>query len=242
MNKEIPYPRRQFVRRMLKSGIAVAFGVLAKIEVNGRENLPEGGPLLVVGNHFNFLDPLTFIHVLPYPLEFVGGAKMPNAPGITHMFQRMFGVIPTARGTVSRDTFYGAESILRQNGVLGIFPEGGSWATVLRPARPGAAYLAWRTGARILPIGIDGTPKFFKRLRHGAAKVTLNIGKPYGPVNTDPGKRPNREELDEVGHMIMRSIAALIPAEARGYYSDDPAIRAAALGTEIYPFAHAAEL
>ena len=40
MNKEIPYPRRQFVRRMLKSGIAVAFGVLAKIEVNGENAHP----------------------------------------------------------------------------------------------------------------------------------------------------------------------------------------------------------
>jgi len=52
--------------------------------INGRENLPKGGPLIVVGNHFHFLDPLMFIHLLPYPAEFVGGAKMPNAPGATH--------------------------------------------------------------------------------------------------------------------------------------------------------------
>lgn len=242
MKKEIPYPRRQFIRRTLKSGIALAFGLLADVEINGRENLPEGGPLLVVGNHFHFLDPLTFIHALPYPLEFVGGAKMPNAPGLTHFLQRMFGVIPTARGSVSRDTLYGAESILRQNGVLGIFPEGGSWATVLRPARPGAAFLAWRTGAPILPIGIDGTVKFFQRMRHGRVKLTLNIGKPFNPARPEPGKRPSREELDELGHTIMRSIAPLIPANLRGYYSDDPAIREAARGTEIYPFATAAEI
>ncbi len=242
MRKEIPYPRRQFIRRIMKSGIALAFGVLADVEINGRENLPPGGPLLVVGNHFNFLDPLTFIHAMPYPMEFVGGAKMPNAPKITHFLQKMFGVIPTARGTVSRDTFFGAESILRQNGVLGIFPEGGSWATVLRPARPGAAFLAWRTNARILPVGIDGTVKFFDRLRKGRVKITINIGVPYGPLNTDPAKRPSREELDDIGHTIMRSIAPLIPSERRGFYSDDPAIRAAARGTEIYPFATAAEI
>nr|MBP8997083.1 1-acyl-sn-glycerol-3-phosphate acyltransferase [Anaerolineaceae bacterium] len=133
MTKTIPYPRRQFIRGILKSGIALAFGLLADIKVNGRENLPAGGPLIVVGNHFHFLDPLMFIHLLPYPAEFVGGAKMPNAPTSVHFLERMFGVIPTARGTVSRDTPYGAESILRQNGVLAIFPEVGSWATVLRP-------------------------------------------------------------------------------------------------------------
>lgn len=242
MRKHIPYPRRQFIRRILKSGIALAFGVLADVKINGRENLPAGGPLIVVGNHFHFLDPLMFVHLLPYPAEFIGGAKMPNAPTATHFLQRMFGVIPTARGTVSRDTLYGAESILKQNGVLGIFPEGGSWATVLRPPRPGAAFLAWRTGAQILPIGIDGAVGFFKHIGKRRAPVTLNIGKPFGPLTSASNGRPSREELDEMGHEIMRHIAELIPAEKRGFYSDDPAIREAARGTEIYPFANTAEV
>lgn len=242
MRKHIPYPRRQLIRRILKSGIALAFGILADVKINGRENLPKGGPLIVVGNHFHFLDPLMFVHVLPYPAEFIGGAKMPNAPAATHFLQRMFGVIPTARGSVSRDTLYGAESILKQNGVLGIFPEGGSWATVLRPPRPGAAFLAWRTGARILPIGIDGSVGFFKHIGKRRAPVTLNIGQPFGPLSNASNGRPSREELDEMGHEIMRHIAELIPPEKRGFYSDDPAIRAAALGTEIYPFANTAEV
>ncbi len=242
MRKHIPYPRRQFIRRFFKTAIAVAFGVLADVRINGRENLPKSGPLIVVGNHFHFLDPLMFIHLLPYPAEFVGGAKMPNAPAATHFLQRMFGVIPTARGTVSRDTLYGAESILKQNGVLGIFPEGGSWATVLRPPRPGTAFLAWRNEARILPVGIDGTVGFFTNIRKGRVPITLNIGKPFGPLKSASASRPSREELDEMGHDIMRHIAELIPPEKRGFYSDDPAIRAAALGTEIYPFANTAEV
>ncbi len=242
MRKHIPYPRRQFIRRVLKAGIAVAFGVLADIKINGRENLPKTGPLIVVANHFHFLDPLMVVHLLPYPAEFIGGAKMPNAPAATHFLQRMFGVIPTARGTVSRDTLYGAESILKQNGVLAIFPEGGSWATVLRPPRPGTAFLAWRNEARILPIGIDGSVGFFKNIRKGRAKVTLNIGEPFGPLKSASEGRPSREELDEMGHEIMRHIAGLIPPEQRGFYSDDPAIREAALGTEIYPFADTAEV
>jgi len=242
MTKTIPYPRRQFIRGILKSGIALAFGLLADIKVNGRENLPAGGPLIVVGNHFHFLDPLMFIHLLPYPAEFVGGAKMPNAPTSVHFLERMFGVIPTARGTVSRDTLYGAESILRQNGVLAIFPEGGSWATVLRPPRPGTAFLAWRTGARILPIGIDGTVGFFKNLGKRRAAITLNIGKPFGPLTGTGDGRPSRTELDEMGHTIMRHISLLIPPERRGFYSDDPAIREAARGSEIYPFANVAEV
>ena len=49
-----------------------------------------------------------------------------------------------------------AETLLKRGGIIGIFPEGGNWATVLRPARPGPAYLATQTGAPLLPVGIDG--------------------------------------------------------------------------------------
>ena len=242
MTREIIYPRRQAIRKMLKAGIALAFSVLTEIEINGKENLPPGGPLLVVANHFHFLDPLMLIHTAPWPLEFIGGAKMPNAPKAVHIFQRLFGVIPTYRGTGSRGTLKVSEAILKQNGVVAMFPEGGSWATVLRPARPGAAFLAWRTNTRILPIGIDGTVNFFKHLRFGKpVHITLNIGKPIGPLHTDSEARPGRDELEEIGHTIMRGIAGLIPPERRGLYSDDPAIREAARGTEVYPWATMAE-
>lgn len=242
MTKEIRYPRRQFIRKILKSGIALAFSALTDIEINGKENIPAGGPLLVVANHFNFLDPLMLIHTAPWPMEFVGGAKMPNAPTSVHFLQRLFGVIPTYRGTGSRGTLKVAESILRQDGVLAIFPEGGSWATVLRPPRPGTAFLAWRTNARILPLGIDGTVKFFDKVRKGQrVKVTLNFGQAFGPFNTDSAARPGRDELEEIGHTIMRRISLLIPEDRRGFYSDNAAIREAARGTEIYPWATESE-
>jgi hypothetical protein len=53
--------------------------------------------------------------------------------------------------------------------------------------------------------------------------------------------RERREQLDEIGHEIMRHIAALLPPEKRGHYSDDPAIREAAKGTEVYPWADKVE-
>lgn len=243
MTKEIKYPRRQFIRKILKTGIAAAFKVLAEIEIKGTENLPAGGPLLIVANHFHFIDPLMLIHTVPWPTEFVGGAKMPNAPSAVHFLQRAFGVIPTYRGTGSRSTLKLAESILKQKGVLSIFPEGGSWATVLRPARPGTAFLAWRTNALILPVGIDGTVKFFDQVRKdGKARITINFGKPFGPFNVNSAARPGRDELDQIGHTIMEHIAPLIPADKRGFYSDDPVVREAARGTEIYPWATEAEI
>jgi 1-acyl-sn-glycerol-3-phosphate acyltransferase len=242
MTKEIRYPRRRLIRRLLKTGIALAFRVTANILVEGQENIPASGPLLVVANHFHFLDPLVVIHTAPWPIEFVGGAQTPNAPPAVGWISKLFGVIPTYRGTGSRETLQSSEAILKQNGVLAIFPEGGSWATVLRPARPGTAFLAYRTQAKILPVGIDGMVGFFQRFRWSQrVNVRLKFGKPFGPFDHFEGTRPSRSELDELGHVIMRNISLLIPPEKRGYYSEDPLIREAARGTEIYPWATQAE-
>jgi 1-acyl-sn-glycerol-3-phosphate acyltransferase len=233
----LPYPRRQAVRWLLRAGIAAAFRVLADFHINGRENLPESGPLLVVGNHFSFLDPVAVIHIIPYPMEFIGGTRAPNAPRWSDIFRTLWGVVPVVRGGSSRDGLLRAQRLLEQKAVLGIFPEGGSWATVLRPARPGAALLALRTGARVLPIGLTGLTEMFPALAKGRrARVTVNIGRPFGPFRLEPGERASRAALDQIGGEIMRQIAALIPPEERGFYSDDPAVREAARGTEIYPW------
>jgi len=112
----------------------------------------------------------------------------------------------------------------------------------LRPPRPGAAFLAVRTGARILPMGFDGLPDVFPRFRKGRrARVTVQIGKPFGPFHATGRGRARRQQLDVIGHEIMRHIAELISPEWRGHYSDDLAIRAAAQGTEFYPWADAPE-
>ncbi len=230
--------RRRPIRYILKMLSIPAFALLTRIEIHGTENLPEKGPLILVGNHFSFIDPSTFVRFAPWPIEFVGGAITPHAPLWTRVIPFLWGYHKLYRGTGSPEALRAAEEILKNGGILGIFPEAGNWATTLRPARPGTAFLAARTGAPIIPVGLDGCTEVFPSLARGKrAKVTVNIGKPFGPFTASGSGRERRAQLDEIGHEIMRHIAALIPQEKRGFYSDDPAIRAAAKGTEIYPWA-----
>ena len=236
-----PFQRRP-IRFILKKMSIPAFALLTRMEINGEENIPMTGPLLVAGNHFSFIDPVAFVRFAPWPIEFVGGAVTPHAPIWTRIIPFLWGYHKLYRGTGSRDALRAAEMILKNNGFLGIFPEAGNWATVLRPPRPGTAYLAARTGAPILPVGLDGFTEVFPSLFKGKrAKVTVNIGKPFGPFAATGSGRERRAQLDEIGHEIMRHIAELIPPEKRGHYSDDPAIREAARGTEIYPWADKVE-
>ena len=216
---------------------SVALAVLTHPEIMGEENVPEERPLLVVANHFSFIDPVAMIRAFPFPLEFIGGFEMPNAPASVRWIPKAWGYYPVHRGSVSRDALRAAEAVLAQGGALGVFPEAGSWSTVLRPARPGAAFLAVRTGARILPMGFDGLTDVFPCLRKGRrARVTLRIGRPFGPFRATGRGRVRRRQLEAIGDDIMRRIAELIPEKRRGHYSDDPAVRAAAKGTEIYPW------
>jgi hypothetical protein len=85
-------------------------------------------------------------------------------------------------------------------------------------------------------MGLDGFTEIFPRLRRGRrARATIRIGQPFGPFMST--KRARRDRLEAIGHEIMDRISALIPPERRGHYSTDPAIRAAAEGTEVYPWA-----
>jgi len=230
MPEKYPYPRRRIIRAICHALSIPAFKLLTRMEILGEEHLPHKGPFLIVANHFSFIDPAAVVRVAKWPIEFLGAADPPHAPDVTKIMPKIYGIHKLYRGT-------GSKEALRQNGILGIFPEGGSWAEVLRPARPGTAYLTTRTAAPLLPIGLYGMNDVFPLQLGRRAKITVNIGKPFGPFTVRGRGRERREQLDEIGHEIMRRIAELIPEKMRGFYSSDPAIREAAKGTEIYPWA-----
>ncbi len=231
------YPRRRVIRYILHVLSIPTYALIANFNIIGQENIPKKGPLLVVGNHFSFIDPVCFVRIARWPIDFIGAALPPFAPGWTKLFVRAWGIHKLYRGTGSTEALRAAEAILQQDGVIGIYPEGGSWATVLRPARPGTAYLAARTGAKLLPVGLYGMNDVFPFRLRNQANPTIKIGKPFGPLKVTGRGRERREQLDEIGHAIMQKIAELLPDEIRGSYSDDPTRREAAKEFEAYPWA-----
>jgi len=238
MVKRVRFPRRRFIRGLLHRVSNLAFHGLADVDVIGRENIPRTGPLLVVANHFSFMDPALLVGFMPWPLEFVGGFAMPNAPALVTFIPRIWGYLPLFRGTGARGALRAAEQVLASGGILGIMPEGGSWSQELRPARPGTAFLAVRSGAPILPLGLDGLPEVFPALRRGRrARITLRVGEPFGPLRAEGRGPEHRRQVDALGDVIMQHIAALLPPERRGWYSDDPTVREAARANYRYPWA-----
>jgi 1-acyl-sn-glycerol-3-phosphate acyltransferase len=231
------YKPNRPLRQLMQVLARLEFRLLSDIEIEGKENFPKHGPLLMVGNHFSFIDPAAFVSIAPWPIDFIGGAVTPHAPKLVNFIPRLWGYLPVYRGTGSTYALKAAEKILKEGGVLAVFPEGGSWAQFLRPARPGAALLTAQTHSPLLPVGLDGFPDLFPALRKfKRARVRIRIGKPFGPFKISGSRYDQRQQLDEIGHEIMRHIAELIPQEKAGRYSSDPAVRAETKGDDYYPW------
>lgn len=220
-----PWPRRRFIRGLLTKGISLAARVLTRWEVLGLENIPKKGPLLIIGNHFHFLDTIAPIFSTRKPVEFIGDMVMPNAPTLMKIFPNAWQTLKIEQGTPNFEALYASQAILEQKGILVIYPEGHVHSGPLRPALPGAAYMALRTGAPILPIGTtsDNDWKLFKTISEHKRrlKITTKIGKLFGPFKSDNPERPSREEIKFAGEMMMRKIAAQLPREYRGNFDTE---------------------
>ncbi len=119
MPEEFKYPRRRLLRGLIQRATQLIFGVLTDFHILGAENFPQSGPLLVVANHFSFVDPMAMVRIAPWPMEFLGGFRTPNAPPLLSWIRELWGYYPVFRGTGSTLAIRAAAAVLKQNGVLG---------------------------------------------------------------------------------------------------------------------------
>ncbi|MGB7335789.1 MAG: lysophospholipid acyltransferase family protein [Salaquimonas sp.] len=231
--QEFAYPRRVILRRFLRFAAGIAFKLLARVEIKGLENLPKSGPVILAGNHFHFSDPVALLCLSKRQVEFVGGFRFPNAPTIVKFLPTLWGYFPVHRGAYSRSSLDYSTATLAKGGVVGIFPEGGAWAEVLRYPRSGIGFLAAESGAVIVPVGLSGFTGLFKIWR---PKINMTVGKPIGPFQVDGKAMERKEALADIGKETMQGIAKLLPPHERGVYAEDKKTRDAAKEVAAYPF------
>jgi len=193
----------------------------ANWHIKGKENIPDSGPLLIVGNHLHLADPP--IVAASIKLKSVLMAKEELwQNGWSRFWVANFGAFPVRRGGIDREVLRQAERWLKQGISVIMFPEGSrSKTTGMQPALPGAALIASRLGIPILPVGIAGTDKL-RNLRWCVLHrptITVTIGKPFSPPPSD-GKL-NREQRNQLMNDIMRKIAVLLPPEYHGVYAGE---------------------
>ncbi len=215
----IAYPRRRFVRHSLRMVGRLGLPLLAKVQITGKENFPESGPLIVVGNHTAAMEVVLMTLYSPWLIEYLGSTDIPHEPYIA-AFINAYGMIAVHRGAVSRSAMRAALGILHQGGVLGLFPEGGIWEPTIQRAQTGVAWLSYHAQAPILPIGFGsmrGTLHEMFRLQHPS--MQMHVGRPLPPV-TLSSTMPRKAALEEAAMQVMDAIWKLVPEEDRPQKSD----------------------
>lgn len=182
---------------------------LAEFKIDGLERVPRHGPLIIASNHLHLADPPLLGGVLPRYVRFMAKREAFKFPW-GWMFANAYGAFPVRRGQLDRGAIRQAERILQAGGAVGMFPEGHrSHGKGLLPAFDGVGLIARRTGAPILPVGIEGTEVVLKTKPRWPIEV--HIGEPFRARTGCP--------LAEVTQDLMGRIAELLSERYKGAYN-----------------------
>jgi 1-acyl-sn-glycerol-3-phosphate acyltransferase len=177
-------------------------------KIEGRENVPPGG-LLIVSNHVSYMDPTTVGWAVAREIFFLG-RKTLFKPPFWNWFLPWCNVLPIDRDGSDIAGLRRIIRMLKEGHAVLVFPEGTRSADgTIQAAEPGAGLLALKAGVPILPCRVFGTyeslSRHTKKLRFHPIRVV--IGKPYMPTLLE-GKR-EKEMYGPVAQEMMDRIAAL---------------------------------
>jgi 1-acyl-sn-glycerol-3-phosphate acyltransferase len=210
--------RRAF-RKFSHGLIKLVVRTLLNVSVEGIENFPSHGPLLIVINHLGDSDVPALISKMPFPPDALAKMELYDLP-ILGKLMDWYGVIWLHRGRPDKRALRAALDGLAEGRTIVIAPEGRySLTGALEEGSGGAAFLAYKSGAAILPISITGTENenvygHIKRFRR--APVKLNVGKMFRLAEQVQGRR---EAMNDGTRLIMQALADLLPERYHGVYS-----------------------
>lgn len=215
-------PWLKFRRWLLRTTFRPVFRILCHIEITGLENIPREGAYIIAYNHVSFFEPPFILAFWPSAPEALSGADVFFRPGQSFIV-RAYGAIPVKRDQYDRKVIEKMLALLQAGNPLVISPEGGrSHKPGLRQALPGVAYLMDLAKAPVLPVGIVGgtDDMLFKALRGEKPHLELHIGPSFMLPPIEGKGDTRRQARQHNADTVMLHIAALLPKEYHGVYSN----------------------
>jgi 1-acyl-sn-glycerol-3-phosphate acyltransferase len=190
----------------------------------GGDRVPREGAVLVCSNHVSTLDPPLLPAFLPRNDSWsMAKAEYFAGGGLKPWIFRAFHAFPVVRHSADRAAIKRALTILRNGGVLFVYPEGTRVTSGgLHRAEPGAGFIAMLSGAAVVPAAVTGSRQVFGKGFRIPHRSPLRLE--FGPPFRIPPKQPDGTRVDhqDAADAIMLSIAEMLPANLRGEYVDLP--------------------
>ena len=192
---------RSWFYQLVINLFTVVTKLLFFVRIEGRENLPEGG-CIIMGNHIAWLDPfLLAMCARDREIRFMGKKELWGNKFFAWIAKQVRG-IPVDRGNADMASIRMSMTVLKAGHTLGIFPEGTrSKGEGMLPLQGGASLLALRSKSAVVPVYIDGNYKLFRRM-------TVRVGKPVEMDDLLAG-RVNKDTCDALTERITAAFGVL---------------------------------
>jgi len=194
--------------------------VICNVNNKALKAVPRQGPMILIGNHVNFLDaPVALTYLYPRKIISLVKKETFETPFLRFLFNT-WGSIPVDRGTADFQALSKTTDVLNQGHFFAIEPEGTRTNDGrLIQAHTGVVVIALKSKAPIMPIVQYGGEKFSKNIKKlRRTKITMLVGAPF--MICSSSTYPDKEERQLIADEIMYQMAELLPAGYRGYYSD----------------------
>jgi 1-acyl-sn-glycerol-3-phosphate acyltransferase len=215
------------MRDFLRWLVRVVVDAVARVEILGRENLPDTGAFIIATNHLGMIDALLLYYSITRWDVFIPVAEKWEEIPILKWLGKYLNFVFIDRFNPDLKAMRTIIGLMEKGYTLVIAPEGTrSRVGSMIEGKPGVSYLAAKLQRPIVPIGLAGTEDgtLFGNLRRlRRTSITIHAGKPFmlPPFSNKDRDEMLKRDTDE----IMCRIAALIPEKYRGVYADHPRLR-----------------
>jgi 1-acyl-sn-glycerol-3-phosphate acyltransferase len=207
-------PRKTVTYRICAAVVGGLAKILFRPTVIGADNIPLTGPVLIAPIHRSNVDFAFSLFISPRKVFFMAKEGIFH-PAIFGALLTRLGAFPVDRTSADRESLRLSEEVLKRGQALVLFPEGTrKEGTGVEPLHDGAAFIAARTGAKIVPVGIAGSER---AMPVGAklprlTKIQIVVGTPIEPPESEG--RVSRSQINEKTEELRRELEAVY-AEAR---------------------------
>ena len=198
----------KFSECLWRSAFTIVYGWWYRTKVYGKENVPKEGAVIISPNHKSNNDPPLCGFALPRHVNFMAKEELFRNP-ISKLVCTWLGAFPVRRGGVDKLAIRHAMNLLKDNLMLGIFPEGTRQkGDTLGRFHDGVASMALRTGVPVVPVAIIGSDKMIR------GEVAVIIGKPIAVEKA----KATVEAIAEINDVVKTAIQTMIDEYRAGKY------------------------